>query len=92
MLRATGYASLQKGLTLCQHSADLAARIELSKLVKVEVTEKSRDRQREQTGKNFEQDIEVMREGRVNQVLTEVRIVERKADKDAGTFFTSDDD
>lgn len=39
MLRATGYASLQKGLTLCQHSADLAARIELSKLVKVEVTE-----------------------------------------------------
>src|SRR5439155_14599975 len=31
-IRATGYGNLAKGLYLCQHSADLAARVELSKL------------------------------------------------------------
>ncbi|HLZ33278.1 MAG TPA: hypothetical protein VKP13_04620 [Nitrospira sp.] len=84
-IRATGYGPLAKGLTLCQHSADLAARVELSKLVRVQVTEKSVDRVRERTGKNFEQDIEVVREGFVNEVLSDVRIVDRKVDKEAGT-------
>src|SRR5689334_3891003 len=46
-IRATGYGPLAKGITLCQHSADLAARVELSKLVGVQVTEKSIDRIRE---------------------------------------------
>ena len=84
-IRATGYGPLAKGLTLCQHSADLAARVELSKLIRVQVTEKSMDRIRERTGKNAEQDIEVVREGLVNEVLSDVRIVDRKIDKDAGT-------
>lgn len=85
MIRATGYGPLAKGLTLCQHSADLAARIELSKLVRVQVTEKSVDRIRERTGKNAEQDIEVVREATVNEVLSDVRIIDRKIDKEAGT-------
>lgn len=85
MIRATGYGPLAKGITLCQHSADLAARVELSKLVRVQVTEKSVDRIRERTGKNAEQDIEVVREGVVNEVLSDVRIVDRKIDKEAGT-------
>ena len=89
IIRATGYASLRKGLMLCQHSADLAARIELSKLVRVEVNETSRDRQREKSGKEYEQDIEVVREARVNQVLTEVRIVDRQVDKEAGTCIST---
>ena len=85
MIRATGYGPLAKGLTLCQHSADLAARVELSKLVRVQVTEKSVDRIRERSGKNTEQDIEVVREGIVNEVLSDVRIVDRRIDKEAGT-------
>ena len=83
-IRATGYGDLAKGLYLCQHSADLAARVELSKLVRVQVTEKSVDRIRERTGKDAEQDIEVVREGLVNEVLTGVRIVNRNVDKEAG--------
>jgi hypothetical protein len=84
-VRATGYGNLAKGLYLCQHSAELAARVELSKLVRVKVTERSTDRIRERTGKDAEQDIEVVREGLVNEVLSEVRIVDRRVDKDAGT-------
>src|SRR5262249_9312511 len=85
MIRATGYGPLGKGITLCQHSADLAARVELSKLVGVQVTEKSVDRIRERTGKNADQDIEVVREEQVNVVLSEARIVDRTIDKEAGT-------
>jgi hypothetical protein len=84
-VRATGYGPLAKGLTLCQYSADLAARVELSKLIRVQVTEKSVDRIRERTGKDAEQDIEVVREGFVNEVLSDVRIIDRKIDKEAGT-------
>src|SRR5215467_2050950 len=84
-IRATGYGNLAKGLYLCQHSADLAARVELSKLVRVKVTERSTDRIRERTGKEAEQDIEVVREGLVNEVLSDVRIVDRTMNKDAGT-------
>ncbi len=84
-VRATGYGDLAKGLYLCQHSADLAARVELSKLIRVKVTERSTDRIRERTGKEAEQDIEIVREGLVNEVLADVRIVDRKVDKEAGT-------
>ena len=68
-VRATGYGDFAKGLNLCQHSADLAARVELSKLIRVKVTERSTDRIRERTGKEAEQDIEIVREGLVNEVL-----------------------
>jgi hypothetical protein len=84
-IRATGYGNLAKGLYLCQHSADLAARVELSKLVRVQVKEKSVDRIREKTGKDAEQDIEVVREAVVDEVLTDVRIVDRKVNQEAGT-------
>jgi hypothetical protein len=84
-IRATGYGNLAKGLYLCQHSADLAARVELSKLAHVKVTERSTDRIRERTGKEAEQDIEVVREGLVNEVLSDVRIVDRNVNKEAGT-------
>jgi hypothetical protein len=87
-IRATGYGNVAKGLYLCQHSADLAARIELSKLAHVKVTKWSTDRIRERTGKDAEQDMEVVREG-FNEVLSDVRIVDRKVDKDAGTCSSS---
>ena len=76
-VRVIGYGSLAKGQYLCQHSADLAARVELSKFIRVKVTERSTDRIRERTGKDAEQDIEIVREGLVNEVLSEVRIVDR---------------
>jgi hypothetical protein len=82
-VRAIGYGSLGKGLYLCQHSADLAARVELSKLIRVKVTERSTDRIRERTGKDAEQDIEIVREGLVNEVLSDVRMVNRTVNKDA---------
>lgn len=84
-IRATGYGALANGRYLCQHSADLAARVALSKLVRVQVKEKSVDRIRERTGRDTEQDIEVVREGLVDQVLSDVRIVNRTVDKAAGT-------
>ena len=84
-IRATGFGNLAKGLYLCQHSADLAARVELSKLAHVKVTERSTDRIRERTGKEAEQDIEVVREGLVNELLSDVRIVDRNVNKEAGT-------
>lgn len=84
-IRATGYGDLSKGLYLCQHSADLAARVELSKLVSVRVKETSVDRIRERTGTDAQQDIEVVREGTINEVLHNVRIVSRTTDKEAGT-------
>ena len=83
-VRAIGYGNLSKGLSLCQYSADLAARVELSKLIRVKVTERSTDRIRERTGKEAEQDIEIVREGLVNEVLSEVRIVDRTVQKEAG--------
>jgi hypothetical protein len=51
----------------------------------VKVTERSTDRIRERTGKEAEQDIEVVREGLVDEVLTDVRIVDRNVDTAAGT-------
>ena len=51
----------------------------------MKVTERSTDRIRERTGKEAEQDIEVVREGLVNEVLSDVRIVDRKVDNEAGT-------
>ncbi len=84
-VRVIGYGSLAKGQYLCQHSADLAARVELSKFIRVKVTERSTDRIRERTGKDAEQDIEIVREGLVNEVLSEVRIVDRTVNKEAGT-------
>ena len=83
-VRVIGYGSLAKGQYLCQHSADLAARVELSKLIRVKVTERSTDRIRERTGKDAEQDIEIVREELVNEVLSEVRIVDRTVNKEAG--------
>ena len=59
--------------------------MELSKLVSVRVKETSVDRIRERTGTDAQQDIEVVREGTINEVLHNVRIVSRTTDKEAGT-------
>lgn len=83
-IHATGYGALSKGLYLCQHSADLAARVELAKLIRVQVKETAVDRIRERTGKEAEQDIDVVRESLVNEILSGVRIVARTVDQKTG--------
>ena len=84
-LTATGYGDLSKGPLICQRVADTAARAELAKLIRVTIKEHATDRVRERTGKPVEQDIEVVREELVNELLRDVKIVDRKVDKAAGT-------
>ncbi len=84
-LKATGYGDLSKGQLTCQRVADTAARAELAKLLRVTIKEQTIDRVRERTGKPLEQDIEVVREELVNELLLDVRIVDRNVDKAAGT-------
>ncbi len=54
-------------------------------MIRVTIREHATDRVRERTGKPLEQDIEVVREELVNELLQEVKIVDRKVDKAAGT-------
>ena len=84
-LTATGYGDLTKGPLICQRVSDTAARAELAKLIRVTIKEHAADRMRERTGKPIEQDIEVVREELVNELLRDVKIVDRKVDKAAGT-------
>ncbi len=84
-LTATGHGDLSKGPLICQRVADTAARAELAKLLRVTIKEHAIDRVRERAGKPFEQDIEVVREELVNELLLDVRIVDRNVDKAAGT-------
>jgi len=63
----------------------MAARAELAKLIRVHVKEHSTDRVRERTSRSVEQDIEVVREEQADQLLQEVRIVQRTVDKNSGT-------
>jgi hypothetical protein len=70
---------------VCQRVADTAARAELAKLLRVTIKEHAIDRVRERTGKPLEQDIEVVREELVNELLRDVKIVDRRVDRAAGT-------
>lgn len=84
-LVATGYGDLSKGPLICQRVADMAARAELAKLIRVHVKEHATDRLGERTGLPLEQDIEVVREEMANELLQDVRIIDRRMDPDAGT-------
>ena len=84
-LTATGQGDLTKGPLICQRVADTAARAELAKLLRETIKEHAIDRIRERTGKPLEQDIEVVREQLVNELLRDLKIVDRKVDKAAGT-------
>lgn len=55
----TGQGDLSKGRVVCQRVADLAARADLAKQIRVMVKERMIDRTRERSGKEIEQDIEL---------------------------------
>lgn len=80
-----GQGDLSKGRLVCERIAELAARADVAKQIRVLVKEEIRDRVRERTGRTVEQDIEIVREEHVSELLERVRIVERSVDTAAGT-------
>jgi hypothetical protein len=84
MLMATGHGDLGKGILTCRRVADMAARAELAKLIRVRIVERSVDHVREQFGRNLQQEIDVVREELVEELLRGVSIVERSSNRAEG--------
>src|SRR5690242_8443826 len=61
-----GQGDLSKGRVVCERIAELAARADVAKQIRVLVKEEIRDRIRERTGRAIEQDIEIVREEHVS--------------------------
>ncbi len=80
----TGQGDLSKGRIVCERVAELAARADVAKQIRVQVKGQIRDRVRERTGRDIEQDIEIVREEQVSEWLKDVRIVERTVDPATG--------
>jgi hypothetical protein len=80
-----GQGDLAKGKIICQRVSELAARTDIAKQIRVLVKEHATDRVRERTGRDPEQDIEVIREEIVQEYLQGVKIVDRQVDEGAGT-------
>jgi hypothetical protein len=80
-----GQGDLAKGKIVCQRVSELSARTDLAKQIRVLVKEHAIDRVRERTGREAEQDIEVIREEIVQEYLQGVKIVDRRIDEAGGT-------
>lgn len=76
----TGQGDLSKGHVVCQRVAELAARADLAKQIRVLIKEHLVDRTRERTGKEVDQQIELTREEIVQEYLQDVKIVDRRID------------
>lgn len=76
-----GQGDLSKGKLVCQRVSELAARADLAKQIRVLVKEHATDRIRERTGREPEQDIEVVREELVQEYLQGVKITDRRIDE-----------
>lgn len=84
-LTGHGQGDLSKGKLVCQRVSELAARADIAKQIRVLVKEHATDRVRERTGREAEQDIEVVREEIVQEYLQGVTIIERRTEEDAKT-------
>ncbi|MFO0766215.1 MAG: hypothetical protein U0231_05365 [Nitrospiraceae bacterium] len=80
-----GQGDLAKGKLICQRVSELAARSDLAKQIRVLIKEHATDRVRERTGREPEQDIEVIREEIVQEYLQGVTIIDRRIDEEAKT-------
>ncbi len=78
----TGYGDLTKGARVCRRVAELSARADLAKQIRVMVKERMVDRVRERSGRDVEQDIELTREEVVQEYLQGVQIVDYRVDED----------
>lgn len=80
-----GQGDLSKGPLVCQRVSELSARADIAKQIRVQVKEHAIDRLRERSGREPEQDIEVVREEIVQEYLQGVTIVERRKDEASNT-------
>ena len=80
-----GQGDLNKGKLVCQRVSELSARTDLAKQIRVMVKEHMIDRIRERTGREAEQDIELIREEIVQEYLQGVKIIDRQIDEDSKT-------
>ena len=85
VLIGQGQGDLSKGKLVCQRVSELAARADIAKQIRVQVKEHATDRLRERTGREPEQDIEVVREEIVQEYLQGVTIIDRRIDDEAKT-------
>jgi hypothetical protein len=81
LLIGHGQGDLSKGKLVCQRVSELAARADLAKQIRVLIKEHATDRIRERTGREPEQDIEVVREELVQEYLQGVKITDRRVDE-----------
>lgn len=84
-LTGQGQGDLSKGKLVCQRVSELAARADIAKQIRVLIKEHATDRLRERTGREAEQDIEVVREEIVQEYLQGVKIIDRRADEELKT-------
>jgi hypothetical protein len=77
-----GQGDLTKGQVVCQRVSELSARTDLAKQIRVLVKEHMIDRVRERSGRESEQDIELIREEIVQEYLHDVKIVDRRIDEE----------
>jgi len=75
-----GQGDMAKGSIVCQRVSELSARTDLAKQIRILVKEHMIDRVRERTGRDAEQDIEIIREEMVQEYLQGVKIVDRRID------------
>lgn len=80
-----GQGDLNKGKMVCQRVSELSARTDLAKQIRVMVKEHMVDRIRERTGREAEQDVELIREEIVQEYLQGVKIVDRQIDEGSKT-------
>ena len=80
-----GEGDLSKGKLVCRRVSELAARADIAKQIRVQVKEHATDRLRERSGREPEQDIEVVREEIVQEYLQGVTIIDRRIDDEAKT-------
>lgn len=80
-----GQGDLTKGKVVCQRVSELSARTDLAKQIRVLVKEHLIDRVRERSGRESEQDIELIREEIVQEYLQDVKIVDRRIDEENNT-------
>ncbi len=77
-----GQGDLTKGGAVCRRVAELSARADLAKQIRVLVKEHLVDRVRERSGKEPDQDIELTREEIVQEYLLGVKIVDYQIDEE----------
>ncbi|MCA1957419.1 MAG: hypothetical protein LDL14_02670 [Nitrospira sp.] len=80
-----GQGDLTKGGAVCRRVAELSARADLAKQIRVLVKEHLVDRVRERSGKEPEQHIELTREEIVQEYLLGVTIVDYQIDEEQKT-------